>query len=251
MIEMLALFRELLELFAGLGRGSGRKLAQPMLTVACLTSAYTAMHIAREGGLTDGVRAAFFDNETTRQDRRRLEEQSTMQAELRQFAAANKLIDQLLGTILSRANGASRVRLNVIHNGVTGLTGTGLLRYDVTNSVAAPGRTAGGSLVNQPLSDWSDFLPRLVAGQCSMLRVQALESASLRARFEAFGASSVLVCPAADVEGKTVGAIFLFWDGGDPAPEGDDLRHLIAFGQHIGAQIAAVLDLRPTPAARS
>ncbi|OIQ74482.1 hypothetical protein GALL_438680 [mine drainage metagenome] len=87
-----------------------------------------------------------------------------MQTELHQFAAANKLIDQLLETMLVRAGGASRVRLNVIHNGVTGLTGTGLLRYDVTNSVAAPGRLAGAAVTNQPLSDWSDFLPALLAG---------------------------------------------------------------------------------------
>lgn len=250
MAEIVALFRELLGLFLDLGRSSGRRLAQPMLTVACLTCAYTAVHITREGSLAEGLRAAFLDDETSRSERRRLEEQTTMQAELRQFAAANKLIDQLLESILVRATGASRVRLNVIHNGITGLTGTGLLRYDVTNNVAAPGRAGGGSLVNQPLSDWNDFLPALVAGQCSMLRIATLRSVSLRARFEAFGASAVLVCPAADVEGKMVGAVFVFWDGSDTVPDGESLHQLMAFCQHLGAQIAAVLDLRPVPPSR-
>ncbi len=250
MTDILALIRDLLELFLDLGRCSSRRLAQPMLTVGCLAGAYTALQVAREGTLTEGVRAAFLDTETSRSERRRLEEQTTMQAELRQFAAANKLIDQLLETVLSRSSGASRVRLSVIHNGITGLTGTGLLRYDVTNSVAALGRDGGGSLVNQPLSDWSDFLPRLIAGQCVMARVAELRSVSLRARFEAFGASAVLVCPAADVEGKVLGAVFVFWDGADPVPDGEDLRRLMALNQHLSAQIAAVLDLRPAPSSR-
>ena len=170
-----------------------------------------------------------------------------LQTELRQFAAANKLTDQLLESMLIRAKGASRVRLNVIHNGVTGPTGTGLLRYDVTNSVATNGRLAGSAVSNQPLSDWSDFLPALLAGQCSFYRISDLQNVSLRARFDVFGANSVLVCPAADVRGKMVGSIFIFWDGNDPVPDGEDLRRLMAAGQHLGAQIAAVLDLQGPP----
>ena len=247
MIELLTSFRLLLELFADLGRTSGRRLVQPMLTVACLAAAYTAIHVMQEGNLTAGIRAAFLDNETARSERRRLEEQTTLQTELHQFAAANKLIDQLLETMLVRAGGASRVRLNVIHNGVTGLTGTGLLRYDVTNTVAAPGRLAGAAVTNQPLSDWSDFLPALLAGQCLIHRVADLHAISLRARFEALGATGVLVCPAADVQGKIVGAIFILWDGADAVPEGEALGRLMAAGQHLGGQIAAVLDLQGPP----
>ncbi|HBK06678.1 MAG TPA: hypothetical protein DDZ81_12545 [Acetobacteraceae bacterium] len=247
MIELLALFRVLLELCVDIGRASGRKLIQPVLTAACLTGAYTAVHVTKEGSVTAGIRAAFLDGETAKSEHRRLEEQTTLQTELRQFAAANKLIDQLLEAMLGRATGASRVGLNVIHNGVTGLTGTGLLRYDVTNSVAAAGRLAGTAVTNQPLSDWSDFLPALLAGQCSMHSVMDLHAVSIRARFEALGATSVLACPAADVQGKTVGGIFILWDGTDPVPEGDDLRRLMFAGQHLGAQIAAVLDLQGPP----
>jgi hypothetical protein len=247
MIELLALFRVLLELCVSLGRASGRKLIQPALTAACLTGAYTAIHVTKEGSLVAGIRTAFLDGETIRSERQRLQEQTTLQSELRQFAAANKLIDQLLEAMLVRATGASRVRLNVIHNGVTGLTGTGLLRYDVTNSVAAAGRLAGAGVINQPLSDWTDFLPALLGGQCSMHRVNDLHAVSLRARFEVLGAASVLVCPAADVQGKTVGAIFIVWDNADRVPEGEDLRRLMAAGQHLGGQIAAVLDLQGPP----
>jgi tellurite resistance protein len=247
MIQLLTLFQVLLELFADIGRTSSRKLVQPVLTALCLIVAYTAIHVTQEGSVAAGIRAAFFDNETARSERRRLEEQATLQTELRQFAAANKLIDQLLESMLARAAGASRVRLNVIHNGVTGLTGVGLLRYDVTNSVAAAGRLPGMGVTNQPLSDWSDFLPALLAGQCSLHRIADLHGVSIRARFDSFGATSILVCPAADVQGKTVGAIFIFWDGNDPVPDGADLRGLMTDGQHLGSQIAAVLDLRGPP----
>ena len=247
MIEFLALFHMVFDLCVDLGRAYGRKLIQPMLTAACLTGTYTAIHITQEGSLAAGIRSAFLDGDTVRSERHRLEEQSKLQTELHQFAAANKLIDQLLESMLVRSAGASRVRLNVIHNGVTGLTGTGLLRYDVTNSVAAPGRLAGVAVTNQPLSDWSDFLPALLAGQCVTHRAADLHAVSIRARFEVLGATSVMVCPAADVQGKIVGAIFILWDGTDPVPEGDDLRKLMAAGQHLGGQIAAVLDLQGPP----
>ena len=247
MIEFLALVRLLLEVTIDFGRISSRKLVQPMLTVACLGGAYTAIHVTQEGGLVAGVRATFPESDAAKLERQKAKEQTTLQTELRQFAAANKLIDQLLESMLARASGASRVRLNVIHNGVTGLTGTGLLRYDVTNSVAAPGRLAGGTVTNQPLSDWSDFLPTLLAGQCSLHNIAALHTASLRSRFEAFGAANVLVCPAADVQGKTVGAIFIFWDGIDPVPTGEELRLLTVAAHHLGGQIAAVLDLQGPP----
>jgi hypothetical protein len=237
----------LLDLFVNIGRMSRVKLLQPMLTAAFLTGAYTAIHVTQERSVSAGFRTAFLDNETTRSERRRTEDMTTLQSELRQFAAANRLITPLLETMMARAPRAARVRLSVIHNGVTGVTGTGLLRYDDTNSVAAPGRVAGGSVTNQPLSDWSDFLPSLLAGQCSFHRAIDLHGLALRARYEAFGVTSMLVCPAADVQGKTVGAMFVLWDGTDAVPDGDELKDLMVAGQHMGAQVAAVLDLRGPP----
>ena len=247
MLEFITVFRALLALFGEAGRMSGRRLVQPLLTVACLTGAYTVIHVTQERSVSAGLRTAFLDNETSRLERRRAEEQTTMQTELHQFVAANRLIDQLLDALMVRAPRASRVRLSVIHNGVTGITGTGLLRYDDTNLVAAPGRAAGMAATNQPLSDWSDFLPALLAGQCSTHRLSELHGLSLRARYESIGVTSMMVCPAADVEGKTLGAIFILWDGSDRAPDGDELRELMAMGQRQGAQIAAILDLRGPP----
>jgi hypothetical protein len=38
--------------------------------------------------------------------------------------------------------------LDVVHIGVNGITGTALLRYDVTNAAASPGHTVGAKVVN-------------------------------------------------------------------------------------------------------
>ena len=137
MLDIIALFRALLEIILDLGRLSGRKLFQPMLTAICLTGAYTAIHVGQEGGFGAGFRSAFLDNDSARLERHRIEEQATLQEELRQFVAANKLINQILESIMLRAPDASRASLSVIHNGVTGMTGVGLLRYDDTNGVAS------------------------------------------------------------------------------------------------------------------
>jgi hypothetical protein len=248
MLDIIAAFQAVLEIILALGRLSGRKLLQPMLTAICLTGAYTAVHVGQEGSLVAGFRTAFLDGETARLARHRIEAQATLQEELRQFVAANKLINQILESIMLRAPGASRASLSVIHNGVTGMTGVGLLRYDDTNGVAAPGRLAATVVTNQPLSDWSDFLPDLLAGDCTFRRTSELRGLSLRARLESYGVTSLLVCPAADVQGKTVGAIFVMWDAHDQLPDASQIQTLLEAGQHLGSQIAAVLDLRgPSP----
>ncbi len=246
MLDLLTVARALVELSADVFRLYRRNLVQPLMTAIVLTGAYAIVHVGQEGSLTSGLRSAFLDNDASREERHRREVKASLQVELRQFAAANKLIDQHLETILLRA-GASRVRLSVIHNGVTGLTGTGLLRYDVTNSVAALGRSTGNAVQNQPLSDWSEFLPDLLTGQCVQSRVSELHSISLRAWSESFGAASVMICPAADVQGKAVGGIFTFWDGNDAVPQGDALQDLMRIARYAGAQIATVLDLQGPP----
>lgn len=248
MLDVVAFFQAVFEIVLDIGRVSGRRLVQPLLTAVCLTSAYTAIHITQERSILAGFRAAFLDNDDSRQERRRIESQATLQEELQQFVSANKLINQVLENILIHAPGASRASLGVIHNGVTGMTGTGLLRYDDTNSVAAQGRIAGTIVSNQPLSDWSDFLPSLLAGQCGFYRTADMKGAAIRARLESYGVTNVMVCPAADVQGKVVGAIFIMWDANDPLPNDVQVKDLILAGQHSGAQIAALLDLRgPSP----
>ena len=132
----------------------------------------------------------------------------------------------------------------MIHNGVTGLTGVGMLRYDVTNAVALPGRAAGVSIVNEPLSVWNDFLPALLAGKCLLMASTDAHNFDLRARLQVLGANSLMACPVTDIEGKLLGALFSNWDAADQPPDGDQLRVVMDLNQRIGAQIASVLNLR-------
>jgi hypothetical protein len=242
MLDYVTVIRFLLALARGLGRSTRQQLTQPLVTVAFLIAAYAAIHIGQEGSVSLGLRAAFIDNDASRLERSRLDRQLVLQTELKQFAAANALIGQHLEFLLAHAAGASRVRM-----GVTGLTGTSLLRYDVTNIVAAPGRALGPSVQNAPLSDLGDFLPAMLAGQCALRHVSELRAGPMLVGLLSLGVSAVLACPAADVEGKLVGALLMSWDGSDAPPGGAELLSLMDIGHHIGAQVAAVLDLEGPP----
>jgi hypothetical protein len=244
MVEALRLLNLLLSIIGGLRQPVLTMVVDPLITVALLLCLYAGWHIRDEGSVAAGLRVAFVD---TRADR--VIEQQTliaalMQAELHQYARAGKLIDQVMSVLIQHSAGAARIRLGVIHNGVSGLTGTSMLRYDVTNAIALPGRAAGASVVNEPLSVWSDFLPALLAGKCQLIGLDNAHNFDLRARLQVLGANSLLACPVIDVEGKLLGALFSNWDAADPPPVGEQLQAVMELNQHVGGQIASVLNLR-------
>jgi hypothetical protein len=167
--------------------------------------------------------------------------------EPRQVVAANRLIERLMRTVLDLAPGAARVRLTRLRDGA------GWPAYDVTHSVAARGRWIGAIRRNQPLSDWRDFLPALLAGQCALHRIGELRSAAPAFGFPSARSSRVLVCPVTGGGGSLMGAIFIVWDGdawdgnvwdGDAGPpERAALRRLMLAAKRLATQIEAVLDL--------
>ena len=253
MTDLLAALRITAFLILRLRRSVFTPLIQPSLTVALLALLYGGGHVWREGNLVTGLSMAFFDDERTRAERQKAQDNVLIQAELHRFVVADKLIDQLLEFLLQQSTKAARARLEVIHNGVTGLNGAGLLRYDVTNSVAAAGRSIGTLVTNRPLAEWSDILPPLLGGQCIVKRTEALRSPAVRGRFEEMATDTILVCPAVDVQGKLLGAVFVLWDVGDEPPNGHELKNLTAMGERVAAQIAAVLNLNgpaPWPSSR-
>jgi hypothetical protein len=159
------------------------------------------------------------------------------QTEPRQLIAASRLIDWLMKTVLDLSPGAARLRLTRIRDGAEWPS------YDVINSVAARGRWIGAMLQNQPLSDWRDFLPALLAGQCALHRIVEVRSAAPAFGFPSARPSKALVCPVAGSDGRLLGAIFIVWDGDIRPPGRVALRHLMAAGERLATQIAAVLDL--------
>lgn len=248
MSEVLGTLKALLELFSVLRQPIRAALLQPLITAALLLLLYAGWHVQNEGDLLDGLRVAFLDTRTSRATRERELQVAILRAEIYQAAESDKLIDQLLSALLQHTPRAARVRLGVIHNGVTGVTGIGLLRYDVTNAVAAAGHTAGTPMQNQPLSDWSPILPALLAGHCQLDPVPRLANLASRARLQAMGADSVLACPVTDIHGTLLGSVFILWDTGDAPPGGDDLSACMEYAQRLGGQIAAALSmLVPVP----
>ena len=159
------------------------------------------------------------------------------QTDPRHVVAANRLIDGLLKTVLDLSAGAARVRLALIRHE------TERLRYDVTNSVASRGRGLGPVRTNQPLADWSDFLPALLAGQCVLHRIRAVRSAAPAFGFPTLRPSTVLVCPVGGVDEQLLGGIFVMWNGDAGPPQGTALHGLMAEGKRVATQMAAVLDL--------
>ena len=249
MLEIVRLLRLVVQLLMSLGPSLRVLLMEPLITVGLLVGLYAGWHVRDEGSLVAGLRVAFLDTHAYRAEHLRELETGIMQLQLAQTAQTDKLINQLLQTLLDRIRNAARVRLDVVHNGITGVTGTALLRYDVTNAVATPGHSVGPLSINQPLSDWNDFLADLLAGKCRLSTVaDSGGSLAFRVRLEGLGAGTFLVCPVIDVQARMLGAVFVNWDANDEPPAGAALLKLMDDAKSISNQIASALDLRtPLP----
>ncbi len=219
-------------------------LTQPLITVGMLLFLYTGWHVRDEGSLAAGLRVAFIDTRAYRDQHEHEREAALLQTELHYAADTDKIIDETLAGLLGHAPLASRVQLGVIHNGITGVTGIALLRYDITNAVAAPGKAIGPLLLNQPLSDWNNFLPVLIAGRCFFGLVGEQPNPALRARLQALGAGTFMACPVIDSHTRVLGALLVTWDANDLPPTGDNLLALMKHATEVGTQIASALSLR-------
>ncbi|WP_158931963.1 hypothetical protein [Acidisphaera sp. S103] len=165
-----------------------------------------------------------------------------------QAVAVNRLIETLMKTLLNQTPGVARLRLTRVRGGAEGPN------YDVTNTVAARGRWIGAMRQNQPLSDWRDFLPALLAGQCVLHQIVELRSAAPAFGFPSARPSRVMACPVTSSDGPLLGAIFIVWDYGAKPPARAALRALMAATGQLATRIAAVLELcdalaRPAPEA--
>ena len=247
-VEILRLLNTLLAILGNWRQPILTLVLQPLITVAVLLCLYAGWHVRDEGSLAKGLRVAFVDTRANREAEEQRIVAALLQAELQQYARAGKLIDQSLTKLLLQSAGASRIRLGVIHNGVSGLTGVNLLRYDVINAVALAGRAPGELVVNEPLTTWGEFLPSLLAGKCQLQTLSDVRNYALQARLENLGASSLLSCPVTDLEGKLLGALFTNWDAADKPPSGAQLQAVIEADQRTAGQIASVLTLRGRPA---
>ena len=244
MLDFIIFFNTIVETFKHVRRPLVQALAQPVLTALLLIGLYGAYHIVRESSIGEGLWVAFIETDASRIQRLRGREDAILQAEMQHLADSNKIIDRLLESLLEHAPNAARTRLDVVHNGLTGVTGVGLLRYDATNSVAGAGHAAGSLVQNRPLTEWGDFLHDLLSGECRTEAAGELRSDAIRTRFETLNVGTIAVCPVADFQGRLLGAIFIFGDVGTRMPNDQDMDALFVLGKLVGRQIATVLDLR-------
>jgi hypothetical protein len=79
---------------------------------------YTGWHVRDEGSLAAGLRVAFIDTRAYRADHEHEREAAMLQTELHYAADTDKIVDEMLANLLGYTQGASRVQLGVVHNGI-------------------------------------------------------------------------------------------------------------------------------------
>jgi hypothetical protein len=177
-------------------------------------------------------------------------ELALIQAEISRTAEANRIIDQMLTTALPTLSGASRIRLAVIHNGIVGVTGLSMLRSDITNAIARPGRATGDLSVNLPMGSLATFSTTMLDGSCWLSNTNNLSYNPGREHLERVGVKTFLACPVKDPNGLLLGEIAVHWDSGDTVPTGADMEHLTDALKIVADKVGAVITLRSNPLTR-
>jgi hypothetical protein len=218
-------------------------LIHGVVYVALAISVFIGCNILEEGSFPAGIVHAYRTSWLVPAR----EAAGVSQSMLRAGVASDGVIDAVLNQILNYTENASRVRVALIHDGQATITGIDLLRFDYTNAVAAPGTLEGPMTVNAPLSEWSpDYLPKLMARQCSVVQTSDVRNPALRQRRLALGANVVVACPLVDIFDQILGTVFVDYDGSAIPPEGAALTELFGKLAISARQIAAALDvMRP------
>jgi hypothetical protein len=242
--DLISIAKMLMEVIRSSGTEIRRAVLHGVVYVVFSTGLYASWSILRaDGNVIQGLSQAFLFSESSRREADRAEKSSAMQYELRSVIATDALIERSMSNFLEKSGGA-RSRLAVIHNGISGITGIGLLKFDVINVVAAPGRSTGSMVINQPLAQWNGFFSRLLHGDCALVGLADITSDDMRGRMSTTASKFFLGCPVVDVIGQTLGGVFILWDQGDVIPTGTQMDELMEEGKLAGRQIGAALELR-------
>lgn len=209
-------------------RSFWRALVQPALTVLVFVLFMFGILAVRVGGPGQAWSEIFVEKHTARQ----------MQAELQRVTHRDAQINGIMDRTLAEARGAARARLGIIHNGAYGLTGTSILRYDITHARAREGYTPGPLNVNSPLSNWSAYVDILIDGKCI---ADGPDKWSAQERFvlSDMGADFRIICPVLVTvpERRMLGAFYVTWSGGQhPSPS--EIETLSATMRENGKLIA-------------
>lgn len=223
-----------------------RWTAQPLLTVGLLLGGISVIsHYAHEGSALETLSVVLFGNPLDVLAKRTAIELAITQARIGQDANDNRVKDQLLTKALTLAPTSARIRLAVIHNGVAGVTGMSMLRADITNAIARPGRATGDLSVNLPMGSLATFSSSMLDGSCWLADTASLSYNPGREHLERVGVKSFLACPVKDPNNLLLGEIAMHWDRGDVVPAGDDMTELTRGLKIVADNIGSVISLRP------
>lgn len=221
-----------------------RSCGQAAITIFFGLIVLAGYHVVREGSFERGIHIAFFDTNQDILERDRQTEIAVTQARIGQDATANRVIDQLLTNALTPASNGARIRLAVIHNGIAGVTNISMLRADITNAIARPGRATGDLSVNLPMGSLATFSPAMLDGSCWQADTSSLSYNPGREHLERVGVKTFLACPVKDPNNLLLGEIAMHWDRGDTVPEGADMTKLVSEMKFKADQIGAIISLR-------
>lgn len=245
MFDWVAMTRSALAWFSEMGQNVKMAVLNAAMTMFMFCIMFAMWNIYMVGGnVALGLSNAISNPLATISTRSDQAKSTMMQVELKEVARSEALISKILHIILDQVPTASRVRLALIHNGISGLTGISMLRFDIINEDAAPGHAPGILEQNQPLSQWADPLKNMLSGNCYMYYTDKDVNAASRARSESLNIRQAYACPVTDPLGQMLGGLFVSWDNGSPVPTPQMLIDIDFRLKLATAQIATALDLR-------
>jgi hypothetical protein len=161
----------------------------------------------------------------------------TRQSRLVQIDTKHSLIRVRLLTIAQQHPAITRLQVATIHDGI-GVSGTAEIQFDIAAGVVRPPHSLGAFIVNQSLTQWTDYLSSLIAGHCEYLTVPQIKNKTARSRFDELAVKAFMVCPIMNSKHQLIGGLFASWDEGDKVPANiTDIENSLMEGADAIAQI--------------
>ena len=237
-------FKICVDSFIRLSNHVKRELPSSLTTVGLLIFLYAGSAVIAEGDFISGMQRAFSLSDVSKEELLRERQAEKMQIKLHNTMFVNQQISERLSTFLENNPSVARIRIGVIHNGTFTITGTSLLKFDITHAEAKPGRFVGEFISNMPLKQWNDFLDVLVMQKdCTFVETKSMKEQAAFERERRLAIKAFLACPILNGSNQILGGLFVSWDDGDTIPE--DKTKIIQDSKLVAAQIGVALEPRP------
>lgn len=160
-------------------------------------------------------------------------------AQLLVVAESDKIINDTISLLLDQTQG-DRVTVEMVHNGTFTMAAQHLMHFSVTHEVNKSNVVPGKPLQNEPLSEWSDFLPDLLNNKCTIKSIKDIKDPVVKLRMQDYNIGSFAACPIFDSRGVFLGGVFVSYN-----MLSIDSKPTLQYMQLAAARIGAALSLRP------